>query len=196
MPVRGLLETILQIDHWIFAQINHEWTNSFFDWFFPAITDLHKNPWCLAIVFALLSLWVWKCRWVAFRWILILALSAGLADAVSYRLIKPIVNRSRPPASGITVQLRSHHHSGMSFPSNHATNIFAAATVLSSAFPPLSIFFYFGAFLIAYSRVYVGVHFPTDVFAGALLGIAVATFVRKSVEFVEKKRGKSTVRID
>jgi len=187
------LETIIEIDHWIFERINLDWTNRFFDWFFPAITDLHKNPWFLALTAVLLVLWVWKHRWIAVRWIFVLALSIGLSDVAAYRVIKPVVNRSRPPESGITVQLRTHKHSGMSFPSNHATNIFAAATVLSSAFPPFSAAFYFIAFLIAYSRVYVGVHFPGDVFAGAVLGIALGTLARKGMEFVEKKTGRSVL---
>lgn len=102
----------------------------------------------------------------------------GLSDFVSYRVIKSTAERNRPEQAGIPVVLRTTHHSGSSFPSNHAANAFAAASILAVALPGSSMLVFFVAFLIAYSRVYVGVHFPADVLAGALLGMAIAFFVR------------------
>ena len=111
-------------------------------------------------------------------WILVLIMSVGLTDFVSYRVIKSTADRARPELAGVPVVLRTTHHSGSSFPSNHAANAFAAATILSAAIPGSGLLVYFIAFLVAYSRVYVGVHFPLDVFAGALLGLVIAFSVR------------------
>ena len=64
--------------------------------------------------------------------------------------------------------------STFSFPSGHATVAFACATVLALAVPRLRWWLYALAALIAFSRVYVGVHYPGDVLVGALLGVAIA----------------------
>lgn len=184
------MEALTQFDHQIFSLINSEWSNSAFDWLFPSITDFHKSPWFPFVLVPLLAFWVWKKRSIAIRSIVALILSIGLSDAISYRIIKPMVNRERPPASGITVQLRTHNHSGMSFPSNHSANIFAGATTLSFVFPILAPAFFTIAFLIGYSRIYVGVHFPLDVVAGAVLGISVALAVHAALRlFIRFKRG-------
>jgi undecaprenyl-diphosphatase len=65
-----------------------------------------------------------------------------------------------------------------SFPSGHATVSFACATVLAFAIPRLAVPLYALAALIAFSRVYVGVHYPIDVIAGAALGVLIATALR------------------
>ncbi len=173
------MDFIKNIDHWLFARINLDWTNSFFDWFFPAITDLHKNPLTLVLVLPLLLFWYWRERGRALRWMLVALVSVGLSDVVSYRLVKPLANRDRPQFTGIEVNLRTHRHSGMSFPSNHASNMFAVATALSPALPQVAPVLYIWAFLIAYSRVYVGVHFPFDVIGGAMIGSAIALILRR-----------------
>jgi undecaprenyl-diphosphatase len=168
------VEQIINFDQYLFNKINLDWTHQALDWFLPRITDLHKNPIFLIFVASLIGSWIWRARALAAKWVLILILSVGLADLVSYRILKANVQRDRPQYSGIQVQLRTHQHSGTSFPSNHAANMFAAATVMTLAFPMGWPLFFMTAFAVAYSRVYVGVHFPLDVSAGALLGVLMA----------------------
>jgi undecaprenyl-diphosphatase len=109
------------------------------------------------------------------RWnVLILTVAAVyLADAAA-GLLKALVDRPRPfvryPEPKILVP-RPHD---ASFPSGHAATSFAAATILSFAFPKAAPAFLVLAAAVAYSRVYVGVHYPLDVLGGAALGALVA----------------------
>jgi undecaprenyl-diphosphatase len=66
----------------------------------------------------------------------------------------------------------------LSFPSGHAATSFAAATLLAHSVPRLAVPFYVLAGAIAFSRVYVGVHYPLDIIGGALLGLGIATALR------------------
>jgi undecaprenyl-diphosphatase len=66
----------------------------------------------------------------------------------------------------------------LSLPSGHAATSFAGATLLAWYAPRLAVPLFALAVLIAWSRVYVGVHYPLDIVAGAVLGIAVATALR------------------
>ncbi|MES2854434.1 MAG: phosphatase PAP2 family protein [Bdellovibrionota bacterium] len=165
-----MMEELLALDRALFVHINHDWANSVFDQIFPFITDLHRNPYFFFLVFPLLVLWVWKARMAAVKWILVLTIAIGLSDGFSYRVVKAHAQRSRPVETGLSVVLRTNHHSGTSFPSNHAANMFAGATVLAFAFPAWTFLFVLIATAVAYSRVYVGVHFPLDVTVGGLIG--------------------------
>lgn len=69
-------------------------------------------------------------------------------------------------------------------PSGHATNIFAAMVFLTARYKKFFPLFLAIAFTVAYSRVYVGVHYPLDVMAGAMLGAVLALLFTKAEVFI------------
>ena len=93
-----------------------------------------------------------------------------LAESISGAL-KVWVKRDRPPLSQPIPEPLLESPSTYSFPSGHATVGFACATVLALAVPRLRMPLFALAALISFSRVYVGVHYPFDVIAGAVLGL-------------------------
>ena len=101
-----------------------------------------------------------------------------VAESISGAL-KDWTGRDRPPLSNPEPEPLVGLPATHSFPSGHATVSFACATVLALAVPSLRVPLYALAALIAFSRVYVGVHFPFDVLAGAVLGVAIAIALRK-----------------
>ncbi len=106
-------------------------------------------------------------------------LRATTAVGATYGLnmaIKTVVRRRRPtledlPALIVTPTL-------LSFPSAHASSSFAAATGFGALVRPAAPL-YAAAGAMALSRVYLGVHYPSDIVAGALLGVGVATILRR-----------------
>jgi undecaprenyl-diphosphatase len=113
------------------------------------------------------------------RWgvIWLTLIAVALADWSSTGL-KALVDRPRPPERYPEPKpLVPVPHDG-SFPSGHAATSFAAATILSFGFPRLAPALFLLAAAIAFSRVYVGVHYPLDVLGGAVLGVLVATALR------------------
>ena len=112
-------------------------------------------------------------------WFLVLLLASDfVADGLSYAL-RQAIDRDRPPLVYAEPKpLVALPHSG-AFPSGHASTAFACATVLAWVFPRLRIPAFVLAAAIAWSRVYVGVHWPLDVLGGAILGVLVAITLLK-----------------
>ena len=106
-------------------------------------------------------------------WLLASVAVTLLVAELSSGLLKLWIGRDRPPLANpepeplVTLPVTG------SLPSGHATVAFACATVLALQVPRLAAPLYALAALIAFSRVYVGVHYPADILAGAVLGLAV-----------------------
>ncbi len=109
-------------------------------------------------------------------WGVLLAFSLVLNGLICNMLLKPIVARIRPyDLLGYDVLV--HRLSDYSFPSGHTAASFAAATAIYAMNKKWGIGAYIFAALMGFSRLYLGVHFPTDVLAGAFTGWLAAKIV-------------------
>lgn len=120
---------------------------------------------------------------------------AGAAVAVSLVLeviccnviLKPFVARIRPCDVDLAVKLLIPHPGGYSFPSGHTGASFAAASALIFGKSRLGIPALVLAGLIGFSRLYLYVHYPTDVLAGALIGLMLGGLGNMLVESIGEK---------
>jgi undecaprenyl-diphosphatase len=166
-----MVDALLAWDKAFFLLINRDWTHSFLDIFFVTITN--GRFWILpGMAAALLFLKVEKNR--ALLVLLLSAITVALTDPIAAQFIKPLVHRLRPchpdhlvDGGRFLIGLKP----SFSFPSNHAMNMFGQATLLTFFYPRLWPYFFLFAGLIGYSRIYVGVHYPTDVIGGAIMGM-------------------------
>jgi undecaprenyl-diphosphatase len=163
------MDFLLSLDRALLHLINGTLTHPFFDVFFPSITDLHKtNVFRLVFVPFLFLLWVSLYRVRGFVIFFFLIVSLGIADLAG-KFAKHFWERARP-FTDIPDIIQRSDAGGFSFPSNHSVNMFCAAVFLSSFFPRFRIPLFTMAGLVAYSRIYNGVHYPSDVVAGMILG--------------------------
>jgi undecaprenyl-diphosphatase len=106
-----------------------------------------------------------------------LVLAILLATLMADHILKPLVGRHRPFDQHPAIQVIGGRPDDPSFPSGHATNSFAGALMLSRLVPRASLLWWLTAAAVAFSRVYLGVHYASDVLAGALVGAACAALI-------------------
>jgi undecaprenyl-diphosphatase len=116
------------------------------------------------------------------RTFLQLAASILLTTIVSDHIVKPWVGRARPFVTTPQVEVIGHPPGDASFPSGHSANAFASALVLARSIPRWKFAWWALAATIAYSRVYLGVHYPLDVAGGALIGLACSALIAVAIE--------------
>jgi undecaprenyl-diphosphatase len=179
VPV-ALLDTLRQWDLRLLYVLNVMIANPGLDQFWDGITHMHKQLWVQLGLLPLVVMYLlYIYRMHAFKVLAVLALTVALTDTLCYRVIKQAVPRARPfENQEISSWLRKVGDAhGPSFPSNHAANCFAGAAILAWYFRRRRFYFYTFATLVALSRPALGVHYPSDVLGGAIVGLFVAWLV-------------------
>lgn len=170
-----MIEKLEELDRQLFMYLNSlnaEWLDVLMYW----IT--YKYTWYPLYV-ALIVLVVIKFKWRGALIMLVVIISVGLADQLTSGFMKPYFGRLRPchePEISSLINVVTGCGGRFGFASSHASTTFALATSLWLLLKDWSRWFVWGfvwATVVAYSRVYVGVHYPSDIFVGALGGIAV-----------------------
>lgn len=105
-------------------------------------------------------------------------LALGVASATANVAVKGVARRRRPQRPG-DAERGVAMPSSSSFPSGHTASAFSFATAMTSETPWLALPLFGVASLVGYSRVHAGVHYPSDVIAGCVLGLSVGTLVRE-----------------
>lgn len=163
----------------VFRWINEGWSNSFFDRFFSFITDIHHF---YLIILPLFVYWFIggkaKGRWL----VLSLFIGVLLSDQIASHVLKYMVERIRPCNALSGVLTPDGPSSSFSFPSSHAANMGSSMFLLAMAFQPWTPLFVVIALLVGLSRVYLGLHYPSDVLGGYALGLLLGYIVWRGIE--------------
>ncbi len=193
------------LDLALFHFVNSTLANPLFDWLMPILSG-NGVPWLPAVIIAVPAIFIWgstRLKICALLMVLVFAAGDGLIinnlkdtvkrhrpfvtqpdarlfGAVGKGYVAPLPDGSRPPTA--------NHHS---FPSAHSANWFALATVAFLFYRRSAKFFFPLAAAVAFSRVYNGVHYPSDILAGAILGagyaIAFAVLAQLLWNYIGKK---------
>jgi 4-amino-4-deoxy-L-arabinose transferase-like glycosyltransferase/membrane-associated phospholipid phosphatase len=166
--------------------INGAMANPLLDWLMPLFSaNSFFVPGVIILSFGLL----WKGGTRGRLFVVFLVLALGIGDAVICASIKHALNRPRPFETWPDVRTLLGRGSGQSMPSSHAANWFAASSLVFLFYRrwlklvlPLAI-------LVSFSRVYTGMHYPSDVLAGAILGCAYGFGIVGLCEFAWQRIG-------
>jgi undecaprenyl-diphosphatase len=174
-------------DRAAFEVMNKWMTSSFFDLLMPALSNLLF--WLIPFAVIWLIFFIRSDRQGKLIALCCFLVVAG-TDQLSSNVIKPIVQRTRPcnvvPAAHfyqddkwITTDkfALTIYKTSFSFPSSHAANIAGQAMYWSYFYPQVSPVMILATVIVGFSRIYMGLHWPFDVFAGYLLGMIVALVV-------------------
>lgn len=154
----------------------------FLDILMPLITKLGDDG-IVPIAVALILTCIPKTRKAGVT----IMVSLALGFIVCNLTLKPLVARIRPYDVNTAVQILVDRLHDFSFPSAHTTALFALAVPLGHYYPRGRIWFYLAAIAVAFSRLYLYVHYPSDVLAGMIFGILFGVVAVLLVKWAAKR---------
>jgi undecaprenyl-diphosphatase len=184
---------MLSIDFAILYFFNVTLSSPWLDSVMIYITDL---PHWFPIYFFFACYLIAKYKWRGVRIVVACALVVGLADLLTYRILKELIARPRPCSlvndpSGMYswIHLPYGARAGFSFPSSHAVNNFTGTIFLFLLLrkDKILLWLFVPAIIIPLSRVYLGLHYPSDIIAGAIIGSAFGWGCAKIYQLIERK---------
>lgn len=189
------MEEIKQLDTQLFLFLNSK-HNSFFD----PIMYWFSDKWIWIPMYLLIAFFIvrrYKMQGVVI--LLFIGILITICDQTASNLIKNSVERLRPSHEPSLIGLIHLSKAGTGglygFVSNHATNAFGLATflyfILDNKFRLLKYWLFIWAVLVSYSRIYNGVHYPSDVIVAACIGVFIGWAISKLFFYVENKRLKT-----
>ena len=168
----GIIEAVGRLDFATF-QLLRLYHSPVLDIVMASLSDIAAGAGIWVALTLLIGL-IHRRRWpAAIQALLAIALTIIFTESA----VKPLVDRGRPFESYGDTRVYGYRPTTRSFPSGHAANAAAAAYALTRLAPEGRAIFWLIALLISSSRIYLGVHYPTDIIGGALIGLAVAKFV-------------------
>lgn len=192
-----MVDFFYSVDVAVFYFINNTLSNPLFDKFFPFITEV--KHWYIAyiILWCIAFFKGGRVGKIAAIGVLILI---TVSDQFSSQLLKSFFARVRPCNILSNVNILAGCTGSYSMPSSHAVNNFAVAVFFYKIYPKLKWVLLGSAFLIALSRPYVGVHYPSDILVGAFIGsffgyIFSAAVLKINSYIEEKHSGKKLYEI-
>ncbi len=158
---------------WEFAFLkwaDQRWNSRVLNRLIPWLTHLGSH---VAVLLFLIFIWAWAQKVTLLLGILL----TYAALSLSVYFLKYAVRRKRPPLSPATVSKISKGPGEIldpSFPGAHTGHAFMMATFAGELLPQYRILFFFIAAFIGWTRIYLGLHYPSDVLAGGLLGYGIS----------------------
>ena len=179
---------LLSLDVALFHFINRALSNPFFDWLMPVLSG-RGVPWLPAVLIAVPAIFLFGSRRLKLC-ALLMVLVVAIGDPLVIGSVKDAVARPRPCLALTDTVARLGCTTSGSMPSAHAGNWFALATVAFLFYRRSGKYLYPLAAAVAFSRVYCGVHYPSDITVGAIMGTGYAIALVVAVQWLWASAGQ------
>ncbi len=178
-----ILQTMASWDADLFLAINGHHCK-FMDYFMVLYSGKWEwIPLYASFLYVMMKNYSWQ---LTLKLIIAIVVLITLTDQIASGLLKPLVCRLRPsnldsPIASMVHIVNGYRGGRFGFPSSHASNAWGITFFVIYLFRkrPVTYFMVAWSFMMCYSRIYIGVHYPADLFVGTVIGFIVATLVYK-----------------